>query len=227
MHLKWTREDKLKNYSFSLLVILASISLISFVGLQDAAAHQLFLLFGNPDHGVVNDVFMVIGHTNEPAYGNSNGAHDGKHNVEISLSDDATSLPLSNAVLMIDKYYFKDIEAYKQADDITDATQTITNVPIGEAFGNPGHYVHRQVIESGIYGYRVHGTIDYFGVGHMSVDVTAFCNAAGMTDLVAKPTADPTLDKRKFETTTGGISFGEYGCPEPIDDISFPKRGHR
>ena len=53
------------------------------------------------------------------------------------------------------------------------------------------------------------------GVGDLPVDITFFCLADGMED------------PAKFEGVAGGITFGEFGCPEKIKDIKFPaKRGH-
>src|SRR5690348_15397123 len=60
-------------------------------------------------------VTMVVGHTSEPTYGAEPGIHDGVHNLEVMLSDAATTLPLTNASLKADKYYFKDIQSFNNA----------------------------------------------------------------------------------------------------------------
>ena len=170
-------------------------------------------MFGDND---TNNIFFVSGHTNEPAYGVDPGVHDGKHGLEIRLSDDATdlSLPEGDTELMFDKYFFKNVKKYNKADSIDDATQIVREIPIGEAFSDPGHYIHRQIVQDGIYGYHVYGTIDYYGAGKLPVDVTFFCAADGMDD------------PAKFENVVGGITFGEFTCPEPTKDIKFLKKGH-
>ena len=204
----------MKKTNFAILAVVAGVALVSTVGIQNASAHQLAVLFGDED---TNDIFFVLGHVNEPAFGADPGIHDGKHALELRLSDDATDLdlPQGDTELFFDKYYFKNVKKYNKADSIEDATQKVKGIPISEAFGDPGHYIHRQIIQDGIYGYHVYGTIDYFGVGDLPVDVTFFCLAEGMED--------PT----KFEGVAGGITFGEFGCPEKIKDIKFPgKRGH-
>ena len=201
--------------NFAILGVITGIALISTVGVQSASAHQLAVLFGDED---TNDIFFVLGHTNEPAFGVDPGVHDGKHGMEIRLSDDATdlTLPQGNTELFFDKYYFKDVKKYNKADSVEDATQIETGIPISQAFGDPGHYIHRQIVQDGIYGYHVYGTIDYYGTGERDVDLTFFCLAEGMDD------------PAKFENVTDGITFGEFGCPESTDEIKFPgkKSGH-
>lgn len=200
----------MKNTNFAILGVLAGVALISTVGMQDASAHQLAVLFPTAD---TNAIFFVLGHTNEPAYGaDKKGLHDGKHHLEIRISDDATDLdiPEGDTVLHFDKYYFKNVKKYNKADSLADADQKVQGIPIGEAFADPGHYIHRQVLEDGIYGYHVYGTIDYYGAGERDVDLTFFCLAEGMDD------------PAKFEGVTAGATFGEFGCPVSIDDIKFP-----
>lgn len=203
----------MKNTNFAILGLVAGITVISMVGVHDASAHQLAVLFGDDD---TNNIFFVLGHTNEPAFGVDPGIHDGKHAMEIRISDDATdlSIPEGNTELMFDKYFFKNVKEYNNADSVEDANQIVKGISIGEAFRDPGHYVHRQIVQDGIYGYHVYGTIDYYGAGELPVDVTFFCAADGMND------------PAKFENVAGGITFGEFGCPEPTDDIKFPKKGH-
>ena len=209
------RRSKMKNITnFTILGIIAGVSLISTVGVQSASAHQLAVLFGDND---TNDIFFVLGHTNEPAFGVESGVHDGKHGMEIRISDDATdlSIPQGNTELFFDKYYFKDVKKYNKANSVESATQMEKGIPVSQAFGEPGHYIHRQIVQDGIYGYHVYGTIDYYGTGERDVDITFFCLAEGMDD--------PT----KFESIVGGVTFGEFGCPESTDAIKFPtKNGH-
>ena len=204
----------MKKTNFAILGIITGIALVSTIGIQNASAHQLAVLFGDDD---TNDIFFVLGHVNEPAFGVDPGIHDGKHALELRLSDDSTdlNLPEGDTELLFDKYYFKNVKKYNKANSVEDATQKIKGIPITEAFADPGHYIHRQIVKDGIYGYHVYGTIDYFGVGKLPVDITFFCLAEGMDD--------PT----KFESVSGGFTFGEFGCPEKTKEIKFPgKRGH-
>ena len=71
---------------------------------------------------------------------------------------------------------------------------------------DPGHYVARQVQKDGVYGYRLNGTIHYFGVAGLNVDTTMFCRT-------------PEGATTKFNSVGW---FGGFGCTEDIDDILFP-----
>ena len=107
--------------------------------------------------------------------------------------------------LKVDKYYFKNVKKYNKADDLSDATAISLGNDLSQVFGEAGTYHSEQVIQSGIYGYRVYGDVN----GH-ALDVTLFCAADGMDD--------PT----KFEDTGDGEPAREFGCPRDIDDIKFP-----
>jgi hypothetical protein len=160
-----------------------------------------------PDIENVNPISVVLGHINEPTYGAKPGIHDGKHGVEVTLEDAETLLPLAGAQLKVDKYYFQDIRAFNRASSPEDATEAQLNVTLGGVFGDPGHYMSRQVQKDGIYGYRVHGTIDYFGVAQVPIDTTVFCNAGAQGNT------------SKFNSE--GWS-GSYGCTEEIESTLFP-----
>jgi hypothetical protein len=161
-----------------------------------------------PDIENVNPITVTLGHTNEPAYGAKPGIHDGKHGLEVSIDDERTAMPLAGAQLRVDKYYFQDIRAFNRATTPLDATEVQLNVTLGGVFGEPGHYLSRQVQKDGIYGYRVYGTIDYFGVAQVPIDTTVFCNAG-------------------VQGNTGKFNsegwHGSYGCTEKIDNTLFPK----
>ncbi|MEW6603639.1 MAG: hypothetical protein AB1351_02985 [Thermoproteota archaeon] len=161
-----------------------------------------------PDIENVNPISVTVGHSNEPTYGAKPGIHDGKHGVEVLIEDDRTALPLTGAQLKIDKYYFKDMRAFERASSPNDATEVQLNVTLDAIFGNPGHYRSRQVMADGIYGYRIYGTIDYFGVAQVPIDTTVFCNA-GMQGNTSKFNSE-------------GWS-GSYGCTEKIENTLFPK----
>jgi hypothetical protein len=152
-------------------------------------------------------VTMVVGHTSEPTYGAEPGIHDGVHNLEIMLSDAATTLPLTNASLKADKYYFKDMQSFNNATTVEDADQVVKNVTISAVFGDPGHYVARQVMQPGIYGYHIYGNISYFGVANVPVDTTVFCKAD-----------NGNTTKFNSEGWTGG-----FGCTADINDTAFPR----
>ncbi len=197
------------------LGIIASIALLSVIGVQNATAHQSVVLSGD-DH--VNSMVFVLGHVDEPTYGNDPGTHEGKHGLELYVRDQATNLmiPQGHAELFFDKYYFENVAAYNSAKSLNDTTSIEREIPINQAYGKPGYYVHRQIIQDGIYGYHVYGTLDYYGVGHKDIDVTMFCGRVHDMD-------DPT----KFENVTVGTTRGEFGCPQSTKELYFPKIGHQ
>lgn len=149
---------------------------------------------------------MVIGHTDEPAYGALPGIDTGRHNLEVLLSDDATKLPLTGANLTVDKYYFRDLNSFDRANSPISADEVQHNVSVTSVFGDPGHYMARQVIKEGIYGYRLYGNISYFGVANIPIDTTVFCTSE-------------TGNITKFNSP--GWS-GSFGCPINIGNTAFP-----
>ncbi len=176
--------------------------------LQPAFAHVHATLTLEDDPVEGSQISMVLGHANEPTYGAKPGIHDGKHGLEISLSDAATELPLAGASLQADKYYFKDIRSFERAESPEDADAIEEGVDVGGAFGEDGQYLARQVLKPGIYGYRVYGTIDYFGVSSVSIDTTVFCSS-------------PEGNTTKFNSPEWG---GSFGCTQDISDSIFPAR---
>lgn len=191
----------------SIITAIVAVVMVSAFGLHEAYAHQrVDIATGHDD----NKIRVTVGHTNEPAYGVSTG-HDGKHGFEMSIVDLDTRLPVpsTGTSLQLDKYYFKDIAKYNKATSVNDADQIIKDIPFGSLFGSPGMYLHRQVVDSGIYGYRIHGTVSYYGVETIPVDMTAFCDSDAMTS------------KTKLES---GSWSGSFGCPISIDDTAFPKK---
>jgi hypothetical protein len=158
----------------------------------------------SPPH--VKPVTVVLGHSNEPTFGVLPGVHDGKHGVEVFLEDQATVMPLAGAELTVDKYYFKNFNNFAKATSLAQADSIQKNVALGGVFGDPGHYISRQVQQPGIYGYRLFGTINYFDEGTIPVDLTVFCS-------------NPAGDTSKFNI---GEWFGGYGCTDNIKNIYFP-----
>jgi hypothetical protein len=178
--------------------------------LQPAYAHALNVK-GLQVHGDgVRQVTIVLGHANEPTYGAKPGITDGKHGVEVFLEDTATGLPITGANLRVDKYYFSDLSAFNNATSINNATEIQRNVTLGPVFGEPGHYIARQVQKDGIYGYRLYGTISYFSVGNLDVNSTVFCTSTNG-------------NTTKFNSP--GWSEG-FGCTQDIGNILFPQRNN-
>ena len=197
----------MKAYIMALAAVFATMGLLvspSFTGNAFAHAHMTL----TPDIENVNPISVVIGHTNEPAFGVKPGVYDGRHNLEFFLEDAETALPLSGAQLSVDKYYFRDFRSFERASSPDRADQVETNITLGEAFGDPGHYEVDQIHQPGIYGYRVYGTIDYFGIAEVPIDTTMFCEME-----------DGSGNTSKFNSEGWG---GGYGCTSDIDDLYFP-----
>ena len=81
------------------MMILAGIAIISgsSYSIDEAMAFPHASLVIDPEEEHANDIRIVLGHTNEPAYGKLPGIHDGKHNLEVDLSDGATILTNINS----------------------------------------------------------------------------------------------------------------------------------
>jgi hypothetical protein len=188
--------------------VLAFVGTSTNILLRPAYAHALNIKDIEVEGAGNRGVTIVLGHANEPTYGAKPGIHDGKHGVEVFLEDRDTALPITGAQLKVDKYYFKDFAAFKKAKTLQDATETEKNITVGSLFGDPGHYLARQVQKNGIYGYRLYGTIHYFGVAELHVDTTVFCRS-------------PEGSTAKFNSPGW---FGGFGCTEDIDDTLFPEK---
>ncbi len=191
------------------MVAAASFMLLSGAALQQAFAHASTTLTLDEDPVAGKKIRVTVGHTNEPTYGVKPGIHDGKHNFEVLLADSDTRLPLTGASLKVDKYYFKDIKSFKKANTLDDADDIEKGVTVGSVFGDPGHYMARQVQKDGIYGYRLYGTINYFGEAKIDIDSTMFCSSS-------------EGDTKKFNSAGW---TGSFGCTEDIVDTLFPERG--
>ena len=192
-----------------MMMILAGIAIISSssYSIDEAMAFPHASLVIDPEDEHANDIRVVLGHTNEPAYGKLPGIHDGKHNLEVDLSDTNTTMPIPNATLFADKYYFKNIASFLRADSLEDADAIELNVPISAVFGQLGTFYNRQVIDPGIYGYTIRGTIDYYEEAEVPLeDTTKFCSIPGK-------------NLTKFDSPGW---TGSYGCPQNIKSIFFP-----
>jgi hypothetical protein len=164
-----------------------------------------------PDMENVNPISVTFGHSDEPAFGVQPGVHDGMHSVEVSLEDTNTTLPLVGADLRIDKYYFRDFESFQNATSPEQADQVEQNITVGEVFGEPGQYRALQIVQPGIYGYRLYGTINYFEVADVPIDTIFFC----------APNSEDGISANTSKFNSGGWE-GEYGCVSDINDIYFP-----
>ncbi len=79
-------KKKTTTTAISLLSALAAMGLLVASTLTgNAYAHGHLILV--PDMENVNPISVVLGHTNEPAFGIEPGVHDGMHGVEVSLED--------------------------------------------------------------------------------------------------------------------------------------------
>src|SRR5215208_725291 len=203
-----------KSSSAIFIILVAGIAIISAssYSINEAMAfpHSNLIIVpdeNDPNQEHTNPIQFVLGHTNEPAYGKLPGIHDGKHNLEVDLSDAATTLPIPNATLFADKYYFKNIESFQRAESLEDADAIERNVPISAVFGQSGTFYNRQVIDPGIYGYTIKGTINYYDVAQVPLEnTTKFCSIPGE-------------DLTKFDSPDW---TGSFGCPQNIKSIFFP-----
>ena len=189
-----------------ILSVITAVVVISTATANDAFAHGTYSKEITMSNGETRTFQLVVGHTSEPTFGNEPGTHDGKHNVDIRIRDKDTKLPVSGAQLTLDKYYFKNTKQVDKASSPEDAKYVETKVPVSSIFGSPGSYTVRQLVEPGIYGYHIYGTVKYFDGVSYPVDFIAFCR-----------------DGAKFNSA--GFSGG-YGCVADINDIQFPKKGH-
>jgi hypothetical protein len=205
----WT--EKRRNI-VSLTAIVASLTIIlsSPTTIQPAFAHAETMLSVNVDDQPGRGIAVVVGHTNEPSYGAKPGIHDGIHGLEVTISDNTTGLPIGDAELKADKYYFTDLQSFNSATSVEDADQIQEGIEVGGVFGETGSYLARQLIADGIYGYRLYGNISYFGVVNVTIDSTIFCSASDQ---------EGGGDTTKFNSP--GWSGG-FGCPQDIDTIAFP-----
>jgi hypothetical protein len=203
------KKKLLKSSQAMLIMILAGIAVISAssYSIDEAMAFPHASLIIDPEDEHANDIQIVLGHTNEPAFGKLPGIHDGKHNLEVELSDAATTLPIQEANITADKYYFKNIESFKAAQSLEDADAIQKNVTVSAVFGQPGTFYNRQVIDPGIYGYTIRGIINYYDVALVPFEATKFCSIPGE-------------DLTKFDTPDSWR--GSYGCPQNIKSIFFP-----
>jgi hypothetical protein len=198
----------------SLIAIVATLTIMlsSPTTIQPAFAHAETTLPVNVDDQQGRSIAIVVGHTNEPAYGAKSGIHDGMHGLEVTISDNTTGLPIGDAQLNADKYYFTDMQSFNSATSVDDADQIEEGIDVASVFGETGRYLARQIVADGIYGYRLYGNISYFEAGNITIDSTIFCT---FSDDEEEEEGNTT----KFNSP--GWS-GSFGCPQDIGTIAFP-----
>jgi len=211
-NISWTESRRRSAVSLIAVVTSLAIVLSAPTTIQPAFAHADTILPVNiGDEGQQGrGIIVVIGHSDEPAYGAKPGIHDGLHGLEVTISDNATGLPIGDAQLRADKYYFTDLESFNSATSVEDADQIQEGIEVGGVFGETGSYLARQLIADGIYGYRLYGNVSYFEVGNITIDSTIFCSTSD---------EEGGADTTKFNSP--GWS-GSFGCPQDIDTIAFP-----
>jgi len=211
-----TEIKRRRRSAISVIAVVSTLAIVlsSPATIQPAFAHSETLLPVNiEDDGQQQTMGMVVivGHSNEPAYGAKPGIHDGLHGLEVTISDNATGLPIGDAQLRADKYYFTDLESFNRATSVEDADQIQEAIDVNAVFGETGRYLSRQIIADGTYGYRLYGNVSYFGAGNVTIDSTIFC---------APTNGEERGDTTKFNSP--GWS-GSFGCPQDIDTIGFPR----
>jgi hypothetical protein len=205
----WTRKRARNLVSLAAIVASLTIIISSPTTIQPAFAHAETILPINVGVQQGRGIVIVVGHSNEPSYGVKPGIHDGLHGLEVTISDNATGLPIGDAQLRADRYYFTDLESFNSATSVEDADQIQEGIDVGAVFGENGRYLARQLVADGIYGYRIYGNISYFGVTNIAIDSTIFCSAS----------EEEGGNTAKFNSP--GWS-GSFGCPQDIDTIAFP-----
>src|SRR5919107_6179168 len=213
----WTESRGRKTMRRSAIPLAAFVTTLAIVlssptTMQPAFAHADTILSVNIEDDEEQQqgggVVVVVGHTNEPAYGAKPGIHDGLHGLEATISDNATELPIGDAQLSADKYYFTDLQSFESATSVDDADEIEEGIDVGAVFGETGSYLARQIVADGIYGYRLYGNISYFEAANVTIDSTIFCSFS---------------DEEGNTTTFNSPGWtGSFGCPSNIDTIAFP-----
>jgi hypothetical protein len=204
----WTEKKRQSIVSLTAIVATLTIILSSPTTIQPAFAHAETSLPVNVNDQPGRSIAVVVGHSNEPAYGAKPGIHDGIHGLEVIITDNTTGLPVGDARLKADKYYFTDLQSFESATSVDDADEIEEGIDVGEVFGETGNYLARQIVADGIYGYRLYGNVSYFEAANVTIDSTIFCTFS-----------DDEGNTTKFNSP--GWS-GSFGCPQDIDTIAFP-----
>ena len=186
-----------------LVASIASVMVLAGVASEQAFAHGGQGFFVNLPNGESRQITVVIGHNNEPTTAQETGKASGNHPMELFIRDSATGLNLADADLKVDKYYYKNDKKFNKAAEKGFEPRE-TDVAVTGVHGDPGHYFARQILaQPGIYGYHVTGTVSYFGVVDVPIDLKAFCRDAPANDFTS-------------------LWFGGFGCTADVDDGKFP-----
>jgi hypothetical protein len=201
-----------KNISILMIASVATVMLFSLASSEEAFAHgrQTIPVPHAFDDGIERSITVVVGHHNEPTTAQDSGKASGNHPMEVFIRDSRTGLNLADAVLEVDKYYYKNAKAFNKA--VEKGFEPLeTDVRVGGVHGDPGHYFARQILaEPGIYGYHITGHVSYFGVVNVPIDVMAVCRDA------PDPSAFNSPD-----------FVGGFGCTTDVDDGKFPAKNKR
>ena len=193
-----------------MIASVATVMLFSVASSEQAFAHGGQVIPFNLPNGDQRFITVIMGHNNEPTSAQEPGKSSGNHPMELFISDTRTKLNLADADLKVDKFYYKNDKKYNKAVE-KGFVPLVEDADVRGVHGDPGHYFARQILaEPGIYGYHVTGTVSYFGVMDVPIDVKAICRDA----------PDPSA----FNNPSW---FGGFGCTSDIDDGKFPNKNKR
>ncbi|ABX13175.1 hypothetical protein [Nitrosopumilus maritimus] len=200
-----------KNTSMFMIASVATVMLFSVASSEEAFAHGGQVVSFTLPNGDQRFITIIMGHSNEPTRAQEAGKWSGEHNMELFISDTRTKLNLAEADLKVDKFYYKNDRQYNKAVE-KGFKPLVKDADVGGVHGDPGHYYARQILaQPGIYGYHVTGTVDYFGVMDVPIDVKAICRDA--------PDGGSAFNNPSW--------FGGFGCTADIDDGKFPAKGKK
>ena len=189
-----------------LVASIASVMVLVGVASEQAFAHGGQVIGFNLPNGEHRLITVIMGHNDEPTSAQETGKASGNHPMELFIRDTRTGLDLADADLTVDKFYYKNDKKYNKAVE-KGFVPLETDVEVSGVHGDPGHYFVRQILaKPGIYGYHVTGTVDYFGVKDVQIDVKAICRDA--------PDGGAAFNNPSW--------FGGFGCTADIDDGKFP-----
>ncbi|MGY5150009.1 MAG: hypothetical protein ACW9W3_08080 [Candidatus Nitrosopumilus sp. bin_68KS] len=188
-----------------LVASIASVMVLAGVASEQAFAHGGQVIGFTLPNGEYRLITVIMGHNSEPTAAQEPGKHDGNHPMELFISDTRTGLSLAEADLTVDKFYYKNDKQYNKAVE-KGFVPLETDVAVSGVHGDLGHYFARQILaKPGYYGYHVTGTVNYFGVMDVPIDVKAICR--------------DVPDASAFNNPSW---FGGFGCTPDIDDGKFP-----
>ncbi len=188
-----------------LITSIATVMVLAGVASEQAFAHGGQVIGFTLPNGEHRLITVIMGHNSEPTAAQETGKHDGNHPMELFISDTRTGLSLAEADLTVDKYYYKNDKEFNKA--VKKGFEPLeTDVAVDAVHGDPGHFFARQILaEPGFYGYHVTGTVNYFDVMDVPIDVKAICR--------------DVTDASAFNNPSW---FGGFGCTPDIDDGKFP-----